>query len=163
MKKCLRYFLCLAAFLTTSITPQGSTNWPLCTRCGSNVMILQSLIELVSLFQTINAKPSFLSWSEGGHCHCACYPHLLFYVPYWDESDINVILRFAKECWEPGLFANCNMPALTGYWTRAVGLPGGCANYYTITASPGFIKFFAGWFLVNLVMRRGVRFGWTNQ
>ena len=47
---------------------QGSIN---CIYCGYNVMILCGLTELVSLFQNIYTKPTFLCWSLPG-CLSSC-------------------------------------------------------------------------------------------
>ena len=34
-----------------------------------------------------------MSLTEGGHCQGACRPGWFFYVPNWEKTDVNVILR----------------------------------------------------------------------
>ena len=38
----------------------------------------------------------------------------------------------SPRCWEPGFYTKY---AVTGYWSRAAGVPGGCANHYATRAS----------------------------
>ena len=45
-------------------------------------------------------KPTFLCWHSGtedGHCQGVCRPLWFFYVPNWDGTDINKILRFTMD------------------------------------------------------------------
>ena len=46
------------------------------------------------------------SWANAGvtkdsHCQGACRPQWFFYVPNWDGTDINVILRFTRDTQSP--------------------------------------------------------------
>ena len=43
--------------------------------------------------------------TEDGHCQGACHPQWFFYVPNWDGTDINVILRFTRDTQSPMLRA----------------------------------------------------------
>ena len=63
-------------------------------------MILQDLIQLLSLFQNIIAVATFLSWAtDGGQGQGTSRPQWFFYISNWDVIDIN--LEHSPQYWVP--------------------------------------------------------------
>ena len=69
------------------------------------------------------------AWAFIGHLQW------FFYIPHWNGTDINVILRFTRDTESPMLrarFVHQNIPlrALIRYWAKATGMEGKYANHY---------------------------------
>ena len=63
----------------------------------------------------------------------ACRPQWSFYVPNWDETDINMIIQFTRDTQSPMVFnTKYTMPAVTRYSTWATSMPSECPNHCPI-------------------------------
>ena len=96
----------------------------------------QTLTELLSLFRNIYAKFSLLCWHLSGHCQVL----VILRDPFTSKTETGPTLtRFfdswalhCSQCWEPAFNTKYIMHAASGYGTRAAGVPGRCANRYTV-------------------------------
>ena len=87
-------------------------------------MTLGGLIELVSLFQNIYAKPTFLClhWVKVIVILCGSFTSQIGtgQILMWFSDSRGI---YSPQCWEPGFNTKYTTTAVTGYWTRAAIMP----------------------------------------